>query len=113
MIPAIKESVLEGDVENNTVGAKRVLTFQDGNQVHETLVDYRPADHTLTYSMPGNDLGVKDYKATMSVESSGEGKSKFTWSASWEAPEGSDGKVKAMIDQLFTSTSDIIVKRFE
>lgn len=112
-VPSITASALEGDSTNNTVGAKRVLTFADGSQVHETLVDFRPEDYVLTYSIPGEDLGVRGYKATMSAENTGEGKSKFTWSASWEAPVGTDGKVKDLVNGLFTSSAEVIVKQFE
>ena len=112
-VPGIKSSELEGDVANNTVGAKRVLTFGDGKQVHETLVDYQPEAHTLTYTIPGDDLGVRGYKSVMSVKSKTDNTSVFTWSATFEAVKGYEDKTKDMVTNLFSTASDVIVNKFQ
>ena len=48
--PAVaKDEIVEG--KNNTVGAVRVLTLQDGGTIKEKLLGFNTAGHTFTYSI--------------------------------------------------------------
>lgn len=75
--PAItKTEVTEGKADE--VGAKRVLTLQDGGKVNETLTTYDAAGMTMKYEITESVLPVRDYGATIKVEAVGD-KSIVTW----------------------------------
>lgn len=113
-VPGITSSILEGDIANNIVGAKRLLNTADGKEIRETLVEYDTESRRLGYSIPGEDIpGVKGYTSVMSVNDKDDGGSEFTWSATFEVVKGYEDKVKASISDLFSSGADVIVKNFE
>lgn len=75
--PAIaKTEVTEGKADE--VGAKRVLTLQDGGKVNETLTTYDAASMTMKYEITESILPVRDYGATIKIEAAGN-KSIVTW----------------------------------
>ena len=89
--PAVaKTEIVEGT--DNTVGAKRVLTLQDGGKINETLTAYSVNKKTLSYIITESVLPVSDYKSTLSVKPAGKGKSVVTWVASFKHKDGSDDK---------------------
>jgi len=75
--PAIaKTEVVEG--KSGEVGAKRVLTLQDGGKINEILTSYDTGGMTMKYEITESVLPVRDYGATLKVEASGD-KSIVTW----------------------------------
>jgi mxaD protein len=77
--PAIsKTEVVEGKADE--VGAKRVLTLQDGGKVNETLTSYDVAGMTMKYEITESVLPVREYGASIKVEAAGD-KSIVTWRA--------------------------------
>jgi mxaD protein len=75
--PAIaKTEVVEGKATE--VGAKRVLTLQDGGKVNETLTTYDAAGMTMKYEITESVLPVREYGATIRVEAAGD-KTVVTW----------------------------------
>jgi len=75
--PAIaKTEVVEGKATE--VGAKRVLTLQDGGKVNETLTTYDAAGMTMKYEITESVLPVREYGATIKVEAAGD-KTVVTW----------------------------------
>ncbi len=75
--PAVaKTEVVEGKADE--VGAKRVLTLQDGGKVNETLTSFDAASMTMKYEITESVLPVRDYGATIKVEAAGD-KSIVTW----------------------------------
>lgn len=75
--PAIaKTEVTEGKADE--VGAKRVLTLQNGGKVNETLTTYDAASMTMKYEITESILPVRDYGATIKIEAAGN-KSIVTW----------------------------------
>jgi mxaD protein len=89
--PAVaKTEIVEGT--DNKVGAKRVLTLQDGGKINETLTAYSVNKKSLSYEITESVLPVSDYKSTLSVKSAGKNKSVVTWVASFKHKDGSDDK---------------------
>ena len=99
--PAVaKTEIVEGT--NNTVGAKRVLTLQDGGKINETLTAYNANAKTMSYIITDSVLPVDNYAATLKVKSMGKGKSVVIWSASFKAKAPADDKTaKDTINGVF------------
>lgn len=76
--PAVaKTDIVAG--KSNRVGAKRVLTLQDGGKVNETLTAYNPKQKSYAYKITDGVLPVNEYASTVSVHSNGDGKSVVVW----------------------------------
>lgn len=89
--PAVaKTEIVAG--KNNHVGAKRVLTLQDGGKVNETLTAYQAKKHTYAYKITDSVLPVNDYVSTISVHSNGAGKSVVVWESHFLAKSPADDK---------------------
>lgn len=65
---------------NNTVGAERLLTLQDGGTINEKLTGFDDRHHRFGYSILKGVLPVSDYTSTLVVKAAGKGRSKVTWS---------------------------------
>ena len=86
--PAVaKTDIVEGD--NNKVGAKRVLTLQDGGKINETLTAYNDKKKTMSYVITDGVLPVRDYSAVITVKSAGKNKAIATWSANFKRKDPS------------------------
>jgi mxaD protein len=80
-LPPIKKTeIVEG--KDNTPGAVRVLTTQDGGTVTEKLLKYSPAQRTMSYAITGGVLPVSDYTASLKVK---RGATKDTSIVVWHA----------------------------
>lgn len=80
-LPPIKKTeITEG--KDNTPGAVRVLTTQDGGTVTEKLLKYSAKKHMMQYAIIGGVLPVSDYTATLTVKP---GTSKDTSLVVWHA----------------------------
>jgi carbon monoxide dehydrogenase subunit G len=112
-VPNVSTSVLEGDIENNTVGAKRFLTFPDNTSVRETLTAFDAENFTHTYIIPGSDIGTVSYSATITVRPEENGQSTLLWVANLETTPENKDIVHLMITNLFTSTADSVVEHFQ
>lgn len=107
--PAIaKTEVVEGKADE--VGAKRVLTLQDGGKVNETLTTYDAAGMTMKYEITESVLPVREYGATIKVEAAGD-KTVVTWRTMFKrkdpakpAAEGQDdATAKAAVEGILKS----------
>lgn len=93
------------------VGATRVLTLQGGGNVNEVLTNFDAASKTMKYEITESVLPVRDYGATLKVESAGDGKSIVTWRAMFKrkdpanpgAPGQDDAAAKEAITGIFKS----------
>lgn len=66
-LPPVKTTeIIAG--KDNTVGAVRLLTTQDGGTVKEKLLKYSAAQHMMKYSILGGVLPVSRYSATLKVK---------------------------------------------
>lgn len=108
--PAIAKTALtSGKAEE--VGATRVLTTQDGGAINEVLTAYDASGMVMKYEITESVLPVREYGATLKVESAGEGKSVVTWRTMFKrkdpanpgAPGQDDAAAKAAIDGILKS----------
>jgi mxaD protein len=77
--PAVaKDEIVEGTT--NTVGAVRLLTLKDGGTIKEKLLAFSPKARSFHYAIVEGVLPVSDYTSTLSVKSTGKGKSTVFWS---------------------------------
>ena len=76
--PAVaKTEIVSG--KNNKAGAKRVLTLKDGGKINETLTAYNAKAKSYSYKITDGVWPVNEYAATVSVHSTGDGKSVGVW----------------------------------
>jgi mxaD protein len=79
--PAIAKTEITGG-KAAEVGATRVLGIKDnGGNINEVLTTIDATGMTMKYEITESVLPVRDYGATLKVESAGEGKSVVTWRA--------------------------------
>lgn len=107
--PAISKTELTGG-KAQEVGATRVLTTQEGGKINETLTSYDAATMTMKYEITESVLPVRDYGATLKVESAGEGKSVVTWRAMFKRKDPKNPAAVGQDDAAAKSTIDGIFK---
>lgn len=91
------------------IGATRVLSLQGGGNVNEVLTSFDAAGMIMKYEITESVLPVRDYGATLKVESAGEGKTIVTWRAMFKrkdpanpgAPGQDDAAAKEAITGIF------------
>jgi mxaD protein len=77
--PAVaKDAIVEGT--NNTVGAVRLLTLQDGGTIKEKLLGFDAAGHRFRYAIVEGVIPVSHYTSSFVVKSVAPAKSSVTWS---------------------------------
>lgn len=115
--PAIsKTAITSGKVDE--AGATRVLTTQDGGAINEVLINQDAAGMSLKYEITESVLPVREFGATLKVESAGEGKSIVTWRAMFKRKDPAnpgaagqdDAAAKAAITGIFRSGLENIKK---
>lgn len=110
--PAVAKTEITGGT-NNEAGATRVLTLQDGGKINEVLISRDDAGMVLKYEITESVLPLREYGATLLVQSAGEGKSKstVTWRSMFKrkdpanpAKAGEDDETaKSVITSIFKS----------
>jgi mxaD protein len=81
--PAIASTkIIEGT--DNKPGAVRLLTLKDGGTIKEKLLSHNDLGHTFKYRILEGVLPVSNYTSTFTVAGEGKGKSKVTWSGSFQ-----------------------------
>lgn len=76
--PAVTKTEITSGT-NNEVGATRVLVLPDGGKINEVLTSRDAASMTMKYDITESVLPLREYSATILVQSAGEGKSTVTW----------------------------------
>lgn len=89
------------------VGATRVLTLKEGGgKINEVLTSFDAESKTMKYEITESVLPVRDYGATIKVESAGDGKSVVTWRAMFKrkdpANPGAPGQDDAAAKEVVT-----------
>jgi mxaD protein len=88
------------------VGSTRVLSLQGGGNVNEVLTSFDATSMTIKYEITESVLPVRDFSATLKVESAGEGKSIVTWRAMFKrkdpASPGAAGQDDAAAKEAIT-----------
>jgi mxaD protein len=99
--PAVaKDAIVEGT--NNTVGAVRLLTLQDGGTIKEKLLSYDPAGHKFKYAIVEGVIPVSNYTSTFVVTSAGKGKATVTWSGRFQRKNLADNPADNENDKTAT-----------
>lgn len=115
--PAVaKTAITSGKADES--GATRVLTMQDGGLINEVLINYDAAGMTMKYEITESVLPVREFGATLKVETAGDGKTLVTWRSMFKrkdpANPGAKGQddeaAKAAISGIFKSGLENIKK---
>lgn len=117
--PAIAKTELTGG-NNNEVGATRKLVLPDGGTVNEVLTSYDKGGMTIKYDITDSVLPVREYSATLLVQSS-DGKTTVTWRSMFKrkdpanpgAPGQDDKAAKEAITGIFKSGLENLKKIVE
>jgi polyketide cyclase/dehydrase/lipid transport protein len=101
--PAVaKDEIVEGS--DNTVGAVRLLTLKDGGTIKEKLLAYNTAGRSMKYEILEGVIPVSHYSSTISVKSTGKGRSTITWSGHYKRKNTGDNPGDKENDQTASDT---------
>jgi mxaD protein len=101
--PAVaKDAIVEG--KNDTIGAVRLLTLQDGGTIKEKLLGFSDRGHRFSYSIVEGVLPVSHYTSTFLVRSAGPGKSAVTWSGTFQRKDTGPTPAAGADDKTATTT---------
>lgn len=101
--PAVAKTEITGGT-NNEANATRVLTLQDGGKINEVLLSRDAESMTLKYEITESVLPVREYGATLKVESAGAGKSIVTWRSMFKRKDPSNPAAAGQDDQTAKDT---------
>lgn len=118
--PAVETDKIVGGTDNS-VGAVRLLTLKGGGTIQEKLLAYNDAKHTFKYAILEGVLPVSHYTSTFTVSAAGKGKSRVTWSGSFQrkdtgpkpAENANDKAAKDAIAGVYQSGLDNLKKVVE
>lgn len=87
--PAVSKSEING--AGTKVGTKRTLTMAGGNTtLVEQLTAYDAAKTRYSYTIVSGPLPVTNYKSTISLDATADGKTLMKWTSTFEAAKGAD-----------------------
>lgn len=101
--PAVAKTEIKSG-KNNTVGAVRLLTLQDGGTVNETLTAYSVDQMRYAYVINESVLPVSHYSANIQVKPMGATKSEVVWTAKFKRKDLSASPAKGQDDKAGTDT---------
>lgn len=103
--PAIASSEISKG-KDNTRGAVRTLTTQDGAKIVEELLAYDGKGHSMRYRFLESPMPVKDYVSTLSVKPAGKG-SRIVWKGEFR-PVGdiTDAKAREIFVGIYRAGFD-------
>lgn len=96
------EAVADCTTEGSGLGAVRTLTLADGGKVMEKLESLDLEQHLLTYSIVESPMPIQNYTGTMQVDELEGGRSKFSWSSTFEAADGTEDDMKEALEGLYS-----------
>ncbi|MDZ7659013.1 SRPBCC family protein [Fodinibius sp.] len=108
----IVEGVSDCTIEGNGVGAVRTLTLQDGGKVKEKLESLDKAKRVLKYSILDSPMPIQNYTGTMQVDELEDGRSKFSWSSTFDAADGMEDDMKEALEGLYNLGVKGLQQRF-
>jgi hypothetical protein len=106
------EAVIDCTTEGSGIGAVRTLTLADGGEVKEKLESLDPDRHLLTYSIKESPMPIENYKGTMQVKKLENGKSKFIWSSTFDAQDGTEEEMQEALEGLYKLGVDGLQQTF-
>ena len=95
--PAVASSTATG----GKPGATRVLTLGNGATITEKLLARDAVKHTYSYAILKSPLPVKNYKSTLKLSPTADGKTQMTWSSTFEANGADDAKAQEVIQGIY------------
>jgi hypothetical protein len=101
--PAIAKCTLSAD------GKIRTLDVKGGGVIHEKQEMRDDTARSYSYSIVDGPLPVANYLSTISVAADGSG-SKVTWTGKYDAKGVSDADAKKVIDGIYQSGLDALLK---
>jgi len=101
--PAVEKCSLSAD------GKVRTLALKGGGVINEKLEKRDDASRSYTYSIIDSPLPVANYMSTIAVAADGAG-STITWTGKYDAKGASDADAKKVIDGVYQSGIDALVK---
>ena len=107
--PAVAKTEIKSGT-NNTVGAVRLLTLQDGGTVNETLTQYNAAGMTYAYVINESVLPVSHYSAKIMVKPISANVSEVVWNANFARKDPSATPAKGQDDEAATGTIHAVFK---
>ncbi len=110
--PAVRKSELNG--AGTKVGTRRMLTLAEGKQVIiEQLTAYDAAKTSYSYTIVNSPLPVVNYKGTISLNATSDGKTLLKWTSNFEAPSGADSaSATRAVETLYDSGLAKLVNNF-
>ena len=92
-----------------TEGAVRILPLVSGESMRDRLVDWDGTHLTLRYASEDTYLPVTKFEATLEVTNNLDGTSTVSWSAIFDATEGtSDDQAIAAVQEFFATGLDAL-----
>lgn len=101
--PAVAKTEIKSGT-NNTKGAVRLLTLQDGGTVNETLTHYSAANKTYSYVINESVLPVSHYSAKIAVKPISANVSEVVWNANFARKDFSDTPAEGKDDAAALNT---------
>lgn len=98
---------------NNTRGAIRSLTTQDGAKIVEELLAYDGKARSMTYRFLDTPMPITDYVATLAVMPEGDG-SRIVWKSDFNRNASvDDAKAKGIITGIYQAGLDALHKKLD
>ncbi len=107
--PAVAKTEIKSGT-NNTKGAVRLLTLQDGGTVNETLTNYNAANKSYSYVINESVLPVSHYSAKIAVKPISANVTEVVWTADFARKDPSATPAKGQDDEAATSTIHAVFK---
>ena len=107
--PAVAKTEIKSGT-NNTVGAVRLLTLQDGGTVNETLTHYNAANMTYAYVINESVLPVSHYSAKIMLKPISATVTEVVWNANFVRKDPSAAPAKGQDDAAATGTIHAVFK---
>lgn len=95
------EAVADCTTEGTGIGAVRTLTLADGGEVIEKLESLDHDQRLLTYSIVESPMPIQNYTGTMQVDELEDRRSKFSWSSTFDAADGTEDEMKEALKGLY------------
>ncbi len=87
---------------------RRVLTLGDGGQIKELLTGENETSYS--YIIESGVLPVQNYKSTISVAKAGEGKTKVTWTGSFNGKGKTDKEAAEIMSGVYAGGLEALAK---
>lgn len=101
--PAVAKTEITSGT-NNTQGAVRLLTLQDGGTIKEALTAYNAGGMSYSYVINEGVLPVSNYSSTIQVKSTGATSSEVIWKGNFNRKDLSATPAKGQDNEAATGT---------